>query len=74
MNSRGTSNPQTTTMFKLNLASLFTLSTAVALLGYSIYMIGRLMAGANMSGSEINLLALLTVVNAINMIHQPSEK
>jgi len=61
-------------MFKLNLASLFTLSTAVALLGYSIYMIGRLMAGANMSGSEINLLALLTVVNAINMIHQPSEK
>lgn len=50
------------------------MTIAIALTLYSIFLIGRLVAGANMSINEIQILCLLMVVNAVNGLHWPSTK
>ena len=56
------------------LSYTFTVITGTALLIYSIFEIGRMIAGANMSTNEIVILMLLMIVNSVNMIHWPSSK
>jgi len=58
----------------MKLSLIFSITTAIALLGYSVFLIGMLSAGANISTFNYNLLAILTVVNAVNVIHRPSLK
>lgn len=56
------------------LSSYFTMITAASLTLYSIFLIGRLVTGANMSMQEIQILCLLMIINAVNSIHIPSTK
>jgi glutaredoxin 2 len=56
------------------LAAYFTMTVAVSLTLYSIFLIGRLIAGAHISLNEIQILCLLLVVNCVNGIHWPSTK
>lgn len=56
------------------LSTYFSMTIAIALTLYSIFLIGRLVAGANMSLNEIQILCLLMVVNAVNGLHWPSTK
>ena len=56
-------------MPKLTLSEIFTAITGLTLGLYSIYEIGRMIAGANMSTNEIIILMVLTLINSVNMIH-----
>lgn len=56
------------------LSTYFSMTIAIALTLYSIFLIGRLITGANMSLNEIQILCLLMVVNAVNTLHWPSTK
>jgi hypothetical protein len=61
-------------MSKLNFSDIFTAFTGVILLGYSVFEIGRMIAGANMTTNEIMILGILTVINSVNMIHRTPGK
>jgi len=56
-------------MPKLTLSEIFTAITGTLLLGYSVFEIGRMMAGANITTNELVFLMVLTLINSINMIH-----
>ena len=56
-------------MTKLKPSDLFILATGVGTVLISIYLIGKMIFGAEVSTFEFQLMSLLTLVNCVNAIH-----
>ena len=56
-------------MIKFKPAELFSLVTGLMTTLYGVYLIGMMVAGATVSGTEIQLMSLLTLINCVNLVH-----
>lgn len=61
-------------MTNLKHSDLFTFVVGVSTTLYAIYLIGMMVAGGNVSGTEIQLMTLLTLINCVNLIHWTPSK
>ena len=56
-------------MTNLKFTDYFTLGTAAAVIFLSIYLLGKMVQGGSPSSGEFELLSLLMIINAVNVIH-----
>jgi len=61
-------------MIKFKPTELFTLVLGAQITFYAIYLIGMMVAGATVSGTEIQLMSLLILINCVNLIHWSPSK
>jgi hypothetical protein len=61
-------------MIKFKPAELFTLVIGLSTTLYAIYLIGMMVTGGNVSGTEIQFMTLLTLINCVNLVHWTPSK
>lgn len=61
-------------MTKLKPSDLFTLVVGLSTTLYAIYLIGMMSVGGTVTGTEIQFMSLLTLINCVNLIHWSATK
>lgn len=73
MNTISGPKPQNKHMSKLTLPTLFTITIGGITTGLAIVCIAKIVLGAPISAYYVQSLAILTLVNAVNIIHLPTK-